>query len=85
MMDKFRMAQWLLIAAAFHYAALNVADPQIQTICMKLGHVTIAAWFGYVIDRTAFRKRITQASTDLECIRRAIIIGSAMLSIGLGL
>ncbi|MGP1675941.1 MAG: putative holin [Burkholderiales bacterium] len=87
MNDKFRMIQWLAIAAVFYALALTVfaAQPQLQTLAWKLGNVTVAGFVGYWIDRRAFRKAITPYSPPLEQIRRAVIMAAAMLSVSLGL
>ncbi len=85
MKDYFRMFPWLLFAAVFYVIALNVAMPQVQTLCWKLGNVTVAAFVGYWIDRHAFRDRIDAMSSGLMLIRRALIIAAAMISVALGL
>jgi hypothetical protein len=87
--EHLRMLQWVFIAFLFYGAALIFkgygVEPELQIVSMKLGHITIAAFVGYWIDRTAFRTRITASSHPLESVRRAIIIASAMLAIALGL
>lgn len=84
--NKLRMAQWLLFAAIFYGIAMYISMPQIQTLCWKLGNVTVAAFVGYWIDRRAFyKKRLTGESVPTEEIRRAIIIAAAMLAVSLGL
>ncbi len=87
MSERFRMLQWLAAAAFFYGVALLVfsTQPQLQTLCWKLGNVTIASYVGYKVDVHAFRKHIEAYSPGLEQIRRAIIIAAAMLAIGLGL
>ena len=79
------MAQWLLLAVIFYTLAQVITLAQAQTVLFKLGNVTLAAFVGFWIDRHAFRKAITDTSTDMEYIRRAIIIAAAMLAISLGL
>jgi hypothetical protein len=87
--EHLRMLQWVAISFTFYLAAILFktygADAEVQIVAMKLGHITIAAFVGYWIDRTAFRTRITVSSHPLESVRRAIIIASAMLAIALGL
>lgn len=87
MRDKFRMIQWLGFAAVFYGAAMFIfgSQPQLQTLCWKLGNVTIAGFVGYHIDVHAFRRHITPYSNGLDQIRRAIIVAAAMLSVSLGL
>ena len=89
--EIFRMLQWLLISFCLYAFAIALANkgidfyPQIQTVSWKLGHLTIAAFFGYWIDRNAFRDRITPDSIPLITIRRAIIIMGSMIAISLGM
>ena len=85
--ERFRMVQWLALAALFYGLALLAfgSQPQLQTLCWKLGNVTIAAYVGYKIDVHASRKRITPFSSDGEYIRRSIIMAAAMLAVGMGL
>ena len=87
-----RMSQWLLIAICFYSFAIILAAkgidffPQVQTISWKLGHETIAAFLGYWIDRTANRTRLNNTPyTPLQEVRRAIIIGSSMIAIAIGM
>lgn len=94
--DKFRMLQWLLLSvsvyalAAFLASAPGEADaglyPRLQTVLWKCGHLNLAAFIGYWVDRNAFKGlRIDRSSHPSEQIRRAIIIGAAMLAFGLAL
>lgn len=83
--DKLRMVQWLIAAIMLYTAAMMVTQPQIQTALWKAGNVTLAAWLGYIIDRTAYpyeRCKENMASCQL---RRSIIMAAAMLAMGLGL
>ena len=86
----FRMFHWVLLSLVFYAEAITLANldifPQIQVISWKLGHETVAAFLGYWIDRSAFRQsRVTMDSSPLVQIRRAIIIGTAMLGVSMGL
>lgn len=90
--DKTRMLQWLLISTALYALAVALAAteslPQIQIIMWKLGHITVAAFVGYWIDRNAFKaagQRMNSAANPLQEIRRAIIIGASMLATALAL
>jgi len=86
MMSYLRMAPWLLVAAALYFTALNIAQPQMQTLLWKLGHITLGANLGYWIDRTAFRDRYDASKPDpMRALSRAIIMAAAMLGISLGL
>jgi hypothetical protein len=94
--DKLRMAQWLLLSALAYVVATFMAGmpsetdagmwPRVQTILWKCGHLNLAAYIGYWIDRRAFHTlRITRSSQPTEQIRRAIIIGASMLAFGMAL
>lgn len=95
MIDKMRMAQWLLLSLVVYLLATLLAGmhgptdaglyPRLQTVLWKVGHLNLSAFIGYWIDRRAFRMRIDSASPSGEHIRRAIIIGAAMLAFGLAL
>lgn len=85
--DRLRMAHWLLMAIVFFTLAAIVALSGIHEIrtvgavSQALGKVTISAFVGYWIDRSAFRDRVDSDSEPLKQLRRAIIIGCAMLSV----
>lgn len=88
MKDKFRMFQWLLIAAFFYDLALLVFgdQPQLQTLAWKLGNLTVAAFVGYWIDRRAFMDaRLDPHSPPLLQMRRAVIMAASMLAVAMGL
>lgn len=86
--ERLRMLQWVFISACFYTTAIVLkkygGDPETQIVAMKLGHITIAAFVGYWIDRSAFRRR-TSTTNSTDDLRRAIIIAAAMLAIALGL
>lgn len=90
MKDIHRMFHWLLIAV-FLYAVAGTlaaagAQPQLQIVLWKTGHITIAAFAGYWIDRQAFgHTRLNSDSAPQLQIRRAIVIGAAMLAMAMGL
>jgi hypothetical protein len=89
--ELMRMVQWLMWAVGFYAVAMVMAHtspdfyPQIQTVCWKLGNLTIASYLGYRLDISIFRKRITEDSHPIEQIRRAVIIVGAMIAISLGM
>jgi hypothetical protein len=94
--DKFRMAQWLLLSVIAYVVATVLAGipadtdaglwPRVQTILWKCGHLNLAAYIGYWIDRRAFHSlRITRSSHPTEQMRRAVIIGATMLAFGMAL
>lgn len=86
--DKVRMAQWLVFAVLFYsIAAYSAMYPDwaemrpVGAVCQRLGHITIAAFVGYWIDRNAFKHAPNDSNGS---IRRAIIIAAAILAISLG-
>lgn len=84
-----RMSDWLVWALLAYTICITLRtyqiEPQVQIVLWKLGNLTVASYVGYWIDRRAFRTRIYDDATTFEQLRRAIIIGCAMLSVGLGL
>ena len=94
--DKCRMAQWFLLSILAYAVANLLAGmpaetdaglwPRVQTILWKCGHLNLAAYIGYWIDRRAFHSlRISRSSHPTEQIRRAIVIGATMLAFGMAL
>lgn len=85
----FRMFHWFLISVLLYTAAVVLAHfeqlPQIQTVCWKLGNINIAAYFGYRLDRSIFQDRLSEETVPLCQLRRAAIIGCAMLAVAMGL
>lgn len=88
MKDFMRMAEWLVISGVLYGVCITLrrldVAPQAQVILWKLGNMTVAGHVGYWMDRRAFT-RIVSDSTVHEQLRRAIVIGAAMLSVALGL
>ncbi len=86
--DKLRMVHWLALSVVFYTLALWVFgwQPQLQTLCWKLGNLTIAGFMGYWLDRTVFYDTRPDAVTSpLYHIRRAIVMAAAMLAVAMGL
>lgn len=79
-----RMLEWLLLAALFYAAALNINQPQLQTLCWKLGHVTVGCYAGYLADRHLIG-RIDSSSDGLRQIARAIIVLAVVYGVSGGL
>lgn len=91
--DKFpRMTEWLLITIILLVLIGIFAPQQLPVSLYKLSLITMAAVTGYWIDRSVFPyarpddislmpSAILQATAQ---IRRAIIIGAAMLAVSLG-
>jgi hypothetical protein len=104
-----RMTDWLIITAILFIIIYQVAPQQLPLSVYKLSLVTMAAVFGYWIDRSAFPlarphrfmqkaaspgspyvSEVTVAPTlqiaFAACmLRRAIIIGAAMIAASLGI
>lgn len=81
-----RMLPWALLAILFYIAALATAQPQIQTLLWKVGHITLGANIGYWIDRTAFMDRLEPGTTDpIRAMARAVVVAAAILGLSLGL
>jgi hypothetical protein len=81
-----RMLPWALLALLFYTAALATAQPQIQTLLWKVGHITLGANIGYWIDRTAFQDRLNPNTTDpIRAMARAVVVAAAILGLSLGL
>lgn len=93
--DLTRMSHWLMLSLWAYCMASVLAGwpadtdaglfPRIQTVLWKVGHLNLAAFIGYWLDRAAFRDRIMASTPALLHIRRAIIMAAAMLAFGLAL
>lgn len=94
--DKLRMAQWLLFSLLAYAIATLLASlpgvvdaglwPRAQTVLWKCGHLNLAAFLGYWIDRNSFKHgRLTNCSHPTCEIRRAIVIGCTMLAFGMAI
>lgn len=90
-----RLSGWLLITLVLLACVWAIAPQQLPVSLYKLSLVTLAAVVGYWIDRSLFpyarpdiffQYRTVPATTLLAAamIRRAIIVGCAMLAMGLG-
>ncbi|MDD4942581.1 MAG: putative holin [Rhodoferax sp.] len=94
-----RLSGWLLITLALLLAVWLIAPQQLPVSLYKLSLVSLAAVVGYWLDRSIFpyarpdgylnlRGRVSSAvlrqTMGMAMLRRAIIIGSAMLAMGLG-
>lgn len=86
-----RLAGWLVIALVLLAAVWAVAPQQLPVSLYKLSLVALAAVVGYWIDRSIFPYARPDAfalfDTKLMAaamVRRAIVVGCAMLAMGLG-
>jgi hypothetical protein len=93
--DKTRMSQWLLLSLLAYCIASTLSMvpdeggsgiwPRAQTVLWKVGHLNLAAYLGYWIDRNAFRDRIDRMTPYLGHMRRAIIMAATMIAFGMAL
>ena len=94
-----RMLDWLLVSVALLAVIWVVAPQQLPVSLYKLSLLALAAYVGYRIDRSLFPyarpDRFIPTSIGVESgsqavafaasmQRRAIIVGCAMLAVGLG-
>ncbi len=85
-----RLSGWLLITLGLLACVWLLAPHQLPVTLYKLSLVTLAAVMGYHIDRSLFpyarpdRVPGFDSLPGLCMIRRAIIVGCAMLAMGLG-
>lgn len=84
-----RNAFWLALSFVLYGLAMCLADydalSKVQIILWKVGHVNIAAFVGYWLDRTVFQDRIHYETPLILHIRRAVMIVGAMVSVSLGM
>jgi putative exporter of polyketide antibiotics len=93
--NKTRMCEWLLMSLLAYAVAAGMAEmlaygesglwPRMQVVLWKVGHLNLAAYLGYFLDRRAFCDRIEPHTHHMKHIRRAIIMVGAMLAFGLAL
>jgi hypothetical protein len=92
--DQLRMIQWFLFSIICYAVAAVLANlqgetdaglfPRIQTVLWKCGHLNLAAFIGYRIDRSAF-SRVGKFTEPMHQLRRAIVISAAMMAFGMAL
>jgi len=85
-----RMFDWLLVTLVL-VASIYVLSPQQLPVSLyKLSLITMAAVVGYWIDRSLFPYArpdelvLTKIERSVSMLRRAIIVGCAMLAVSLG-
>lgn len=86
----FRTSGLAIVAAIGLIAVAMIAPQQLPVFLWKGVLLLAAAWVGYWVDRHLFpyaRPDILQgaSSFDAACLRRAIVVAAAMLSVGLAL
>lgn len=89
-MKNFRMSEWLWTTVVLVGLVALTSPVQLPVMVFKLCQVTLCGWIGYWFDRSV-APNTRPANADLEPIersaaslRRAIIIGAAMLAGALG-
>lgn len=87
-----RMADWILITVILTALVYVLSPQQLPVSLYKLSLITTAAVVGYWIDRSLFPyarpddTRLTDArERSAAMLRRAIIVGCAMLAVSLGM
>lgn len=87
--DAGRMRWWLGLALATSLLVLILFPHQIGTVLAKANLLTLAAWAGYWIDRSAFPYArpgdLYGARQDAAGLRRAVVIAATMLAMALAL
>jgi hypothetical protein len=87
--DAGRMRWWLWLALATSLLVLALFPHQIGTVLAKANLLTLAAWAGYWIDRSAFPYArpgdLEGVHQDAAGLRRAVVIAATMLAMALAL
>lgn len=87
-----RMTEWLIVSLLLLAAIWVLAPQQLGVSLYKLSLITMAAWVGYWIDRSLFpyarpddaELNVSEMATSAAMLRRAIVVGCAMLAVSLG-
>ena len=83
--DALRMMQWFAVAGALYVVTFDLGlqetHPGLQATIYTLANITIRAWLGYWIARTALgRVDLDGGSDSSQYIARAIIIAGVVLT-----
>jgi len=84
-LDAFRMAQWLVVALAFYFLTFDLGlqetHPALQSTLYLMAQITVRAWIGYWVARTALGK-LPQDGTavPITVLARAVIMGCVILT-----
>ena len=90
MTGKFRMIEWLLVTLLLVAAIAAIAPHQLPVVAYKLMQVTLFGWIGYWLDRRLFPyarpdgQMLSDTERAVANLRRAIVVGCAMLAGALG-
>lgn len=89
-MKNIRMSEWLLVTALLLVVVAVTAPMQLPVMVFKAAQVTLSGWIGYWFDRgiapTTRPNNPDLASNERAAasLRRAIVIGAAMIAGALG-
>lgn len=86
--DWLRMVGWLLAGLSMYLFTVFVgaANPMVQTVFYKMGHVTTLAWVGYWLARGALGRLDTDSENHpIEYLARAVLMGAVILGGSMGL
>lgn len=89
-MKRIRMLDWFLITVLLIGLVYLTAPAQLQVLIFKVAQVSLCGWLGYWFDRgiAPYARpdsgRLTSQERAAAGMRRAIIIGCAMLAGSLG-
>ncbi|MGO4380355.1 putative holin [Pseudoduganella sp. RAF53_2] len=89
-MKKIRMVEWLLVTVALIALVALMSPVQLPVIIFKTAQVTLSGWVGYWFDRGVApttrpnNPDLTPMERSAASIRRAIVIGFAMVAGALG-
>ena len=83
--ELYRMFHWALIAAVLYFIALGFSlqdtQPAMQSTIYHAASVTLRAWIGYWIARTALgRMNHNETDPPIAILARAVIIGAVILT-----
>ena len=87
-MNNIRLAPWLALALLTAAIVGIVAPQQLGVLCWSLTKLSLGAYLGYYIHRSLERglrpHELTGALRDAALLRRAIVVGAAIVAVGLG-
>lgn len=83
--EFYRMAHWAAIAVVLYWIALGFnlqeSQPAVQSTVYHAANVTMRAWIGYWIARTALgRMQRNETDPPIAILARAIVIGAVILT-----
>lgn len=89
-MKQFRMSEWMLVTVLLLTAVGVTAPDQFSVVVFKTCLVALCGWMGYWFDRGVAptcrpnNPDLTTTERAAASLRRAIIIGAAMIAGSLG-